>query len=98
MISRLTRSGLRSRKRMDALSVAQSHTGEKILATCGPTIGFRVSLSFSVTTKAADVATSRAATSAAGANLATGAIVETWGRGSGAVGTLEVGPGGADHA
>ncbi len=55
---------------IEAVSVAQSQTGEKILSTRGPTIGFRVSFSFSVTTNAVVVATRSAATSTAGARRA----------------------------
>ena len=69
-ISTLTRSALRSRKRIAAEAVSQSQTGEKVLSTVGPTIGLRVSFSFSVTTNAAQVATSSAATSATGASRA----------------------------
>ena len=67
-ISTLTRSALRSRKRISAVDVSQSQVGEKTFATVGPMIGLRVSLSFSVTTNATEVATRSAATSAAGAS------------------------------
>ena len=66
----VTRSGRRRPKRIDAPSVAQSQVGANVLSTTGATIGLRVSLSFSVTTKAAEVATSSAATSSAGARRA----------------------------